>query len=153
MKQRGVNRVTMAVWDLEKGKHFYEKLLGATFHPANDEDAAKFGVAVAMAWDAGVELVAPLGDAPSHVRQHLETHGEGLMGAVFAVADVDAARDAAKQAGVRIVADLDYDQPTIDRWLQGRFTKYKEYFLAGDGPLSSGLLIGEFVDADAPNES
>ena len=33
MKQRGVNRVTMAVWDLERGKRFYEKL-GWTADPA-----------------------------------------------------------------------------------------------------------------------
>lgn len=149
MAQRGINRVTMAVWDLEKGKEFYGKLLGATFHPVKEDDAEKFGIACAIAWDAGVELVAPLPDRPSHIRTHLEQKGEGLVGAVFAVEDVDASRDAAVELGVRIVGDLDYEQATLDKWLQGRFTKYKEYFLAGDGPLSGGLLIGEFIDSDA----
>lgn len=147
MAQRGINRVTLAVWDLEKGKAFYEKLLGATFHSAKDDDAAEFGVAVAMAWDAGIELVAPLPEKPSHVRAHLEERGEGLMGVVFAVEDVDASKTAAEELGVRIVGALDYEQATIDEWLQGRFEKYKEYFLAADGPLSSGMLIGEFIDS------
>ena len=61
MKQRGINRVTMAVWDLEEGKAFYSKLLGATFHPVHDEDAAAHGVVCAIAWDAGIELVARCG--------------------------------------------------------------------------------------------
>ena len=33
MPQRGINRVAMAVWDLEKGKRFYEKLLGGRNQP------------------------------------------------------------------------------------------------------------------------
>lgn len=147
VKQRGINRVVMAVHDLEKGKAFYAKLLGATFHPVHEEDAAAYGILCEIAWDAGVELVAPMPERPSHVRAHLEQHGEGLMGVVFAVDDVDASRDAAEELGVRIVADLDYEQTTIDRWLQGRFRKYKEYFLASDGPLSGGTLIGEFIDS------
>lgn len=147
MKQRGVNRVTMAVWDLAKGQAFYSKLLGATFHPVHAGDAAAHGIECAIAWDAGVELVAPLPERPSFVRRHLEKNGEGLLGAVFAVPDVDASRGAAEELGVRIIGSLDYDQATIDRWLQGRFERYKEYFLAPDGPLSPGLLIGEFIDS------
>ncbi len=154
MTQRGINRVVMAVWDLEKGKAFYSKLLGATFHPVHEEDAAAHGIECAIAWDAGVELVAPLPDCRSFVRKHLEKNGEGLMGAVFAVEDVDASKDAAGALGVGVVGALDYDQATIDRWLQGRFEKYKEYFLAPDGPLSPGLLLGEFKERSpfAPND-
>ena len=44
MKQQGVNRVVMAVRDLEAGRAFYEELLGCTFHSANDEEASAFGV-------------------------------------------------------------------------------------------------------------
>jgi catechol 2,3-dioxygenase-like lactoylglutathione lyase family enzyme len=149
VKQRGINRVVMAVSDLEKGKAFYAKLLGATFHPVHDEDAAAYGIECEIAWDAGIELVAPMPERLSHVRTHIEKHGEGLMGTVFAVEDVDACRAAAETLGVRIVGELDYEQETIDRWLQGRFEKYKEYFLAADGPLSAGLLIGEFIDSPA----
>ena len=151
MPQRGINRITLAVWDLEKGKEFYGKLLGAEWHSALDEDAEQFGVAVAMAWNAGIELVAPLPDRESNVRAYLEKHGEGLMGAVFAVPDVDASRDAAVELGIPIYHQLDYDQATIDAHLQGRFTKYKEYFLGPHAPLPNGFLIGEFIDSE-PND-
>ena len=60
MKQQGVNRVVMAVRDLEAGRAFYEELLGCTFHSANDEEASAFGVRVLMSWDGGIELVAPI---------------------------------------------------------------------------------------------
>ncbi len=147
MPQRGVNRITMAVWDIEQGRAFYEKLLGATFESVHDEDAEKFGVQCLIAWDAGIELLAPLEGRDSHVRQVLETRGEGIVGAVLAVEDVDASQRAATELGVRTTAELDYDASTIDRWLQGRFTKYKEYFLGSDAPLGPNIVIGEFVGA------
>ena len=34
MKPLGVNRVTIAVKDIDKGKELYSELLGATFHSA-----------------------------------------------------------------------------------------------------------------------
>lgn len=148
MKQRGVNRVTMAVWDLEQGKAFYEKLLGAEFHPVNDADAEAFGVRCAIAWNAGIELVAPIEGRESNIRTQLEKRGEGLAGVIFAVEDVDAARDAAVAADVPVLADLDYSQEQIDTHLQGRFTKYKEYFLGAGGPLSGGTVLGEFIEPD-----
>ncbi|MDJ0790242.1 MAG: hypothetical protein QNK05_25905, partial [Myxococcota bacterium] len=90
---------------------------------------------------------------PSHVRRHLEERGEGIVGAVLAVPDVDASKRAADALGVRTTAELDYDQPTLDRWLQGRFTKYKEYFLGPDAPLGPNMVIGEFVDAEPAEEA
>ena len=147
MKQRGVNRVTMAVWDLEKGKRFYENVLGAEFHPVNDAEAEAFGVRCAIAWNAGIELVSPIDGRDSHIRTFLEKRGEGLAGVVFAVDDVDATRDAAVAANIPVVADLDYSQAQIDEHLQGRFTKYKEYFFGAGAPLGGGVVVGEFVDA------
>ena len=72
MKQQGVNRVVMAVRDIEAGRAFYEELLDCTFHPANDEEAAAFGVKVLMSWDGGIELVAPIEGAGSHIETILE---------------------------------------------------------------------------------
>lgn len=146
MKQRGVNRVTMAVWDLEKGKEFYTKLLGAKFEPVNDADAEAYGVRCSIAWNAGVELVSPVEGRESRIRTMLEEHGEGLVGVIFAVEDVDASRDEAVKADIPIVAGLDYTQQQIDDHLQGRFTKYKEHFLGAGGPLSAGVVLGEFED-------
>ncbi len=144
-RQRGINRVIMAVWDLESGRRFYEKFLGATFHHANREEAATFGVEIVMSWDGGVELVAPIEGRDSHIRSWLEEHGEGVVGVVFAVADADASRDAALETGVGSFHTLDYDQSQIDEHLQGRFSRYYEHFLMSAGPLGSGTyLVGEF---------
>lgn len=143
MKPLGVNRVTIAVKDLERGKELYSKLLGATFHPANQEDAAAMGVEVAMSWDAGIELVAPLPGRDSFVKQIIEQRGEGLIGVVFNVDDVDEAMKTASELGIRAWHSLDYSQEEIDRHLQGRFRKYKEYMLDPSATCGVGPVIGQ----------
>ena len=147
MKQRGVNRVMMAVWDLERGKEFYAKLLGARFESVNDADAEAFGVRCAIAWNAGVELVAPVEERASRIRTFLEENGEGLAGVVFAVEDVDDAKRQAEATDVPVLHLLDYGQAEIDEHLQGRFRRYREYFLGKGGSLGPGVVIGEFEEA------
>ncbi len=144
MKPQGVNRVTIAVKDLEKGIDFYAKLLGATFHEATAKDVVTLGIRVAMSWDAGIELVSPIPDRESFISEFLEQRGEGLMGVVFAVDDVEEAHKAAQALGVGVWYTVDYDQEEIDRNLQGRFTKYKEYMLDADTSYGVGPVIGEF---------
>lgn len=144
MKPQGVNRVTIAVKDLEKGIDFYTRLLGATFHEATAEDVVTLGIRVAMSWDAGIELVSPMPDRESFITDFLEQRGEGLMGVVFAVDDVEEAYAAAQALGVGVWYTVDYDQEEIDRHLQGRFTKYKEYMLDADTSYGVGPVIGEF---------
>ncbi len=147
-RQRGINRVIVAVWDFESGKAFYEKLLGATFAPENDDgEAAAFGVRVAMAWDAGGELVSPIPGVDSPSRSEMEANGEGLKGVVFAVEDAHAALASAAELGLSAYYSLDYDQPNIDRKCQGRFDRFKEHFLEVQAPLSGTVLLGEFVEA------
>ncbi|MDG2303727.1 MAG: VOC family protein [Candidatus Binatia bacterium] len=146
MKQRGVNRVTMAVWDLEKGKEFYTKLLGAKFEPVNDADAEAYGVRCSISWNAGIELVSPVDGRDSRIRTFLETNGEGLAGVIFAVEDVDATKQKAEAADIPVLGGLDYTQEQIDEHLQGRFTKYKEYFFGAGGSLSPGVVVGEFEE-------
>ena len=145
-KQRGINRVVMAVWDFEAGKRFYEQLLGASFAPENDDgEAAAFGVRVAMAWDAGVERVSPLPGVESALRAEMEANGEGLKGVVFAVDDADARLAAGKALGQDSYYSLDYSQEQIDRKCQGRFSRFKEHFVAVQAPLSGTVLLGEFI--------
>ncbi len=150
MRQRGVNRVVMAVRDLDEGRAFYEKLLDCTFDHANDEEAAKFGVKILFSWDAGIELVAPIPGTDSYIEKILDDRGEGMVGVVWAVADADASKAAAAELGVGSFFTLDYSQDQIDRDLQGRFTRYYEHFLSGaDTPLgSASVLVGEFDFAD-----
>ncbi len=150
MRQRGVNRVVMAVRDLDEGRAFYEKLLGCTFHHANDEEAATFGVKVLFSWDGGVELIAPIPGADSYIEKILDEKGEGMVGVVWAVPDADASKAAADELGVVAFHTLDYSQDDIDQHLQGRFTRYYEHFLSGAGTsLGTGsVLVGEFDTPD-----
>lgn len=142
--------MVMAVRDLEAGRAFYEQLLGCTFHSADDEEAAAFGVRILMSWDGGIELVAPIEGRDSHIETILETKGEGLIGVVWAVLDADASKAAAEELGVPSFFTLDYDQAQIDTKLQGRFTRYYEHFLMPSGPLGEAqVLVGEF---DEPEE-
>ena len=97
-----------------------------------------------MSWDAGIELVSPMPDRESFVTEFLEERGEGLMGVVFAVDDVESAHQAAQELGVGIWYTVDYSQEEIDKHLQGRFTKYKEYMLDPDTSYGVGPVIGEF---------
>lgn len=143
MRPLGVNRVTIAVKDLEKGKDLYSKLLGATFHPGSEADAAALGIEVAMSWDAGIELVAPLPDRDSHVKNIIEKRGEGLIGVVFGVDNVDEAKGAADSIGIRTWHSLDYSQEQIDEHLQGRFRKYKEYMLNAKDTGGVGPVIAQ----------
>jgi methylmalonyl-CoA/ethylmalonyl-CoA epimerase len=145
-RQRGVNRVVMAVRDLEAGREFYEKLLGCTFHHGNDEEAAAFGVRMLFSWDGGVELIAPIEGKDSYVEKLIEEKGEGLVGVVWAVQDADASKAAGEELGVGSFFTLDYSQEQIDDNLQGRFRRYYEHFLGGaDTPLgTASVLVGEF---------
>lgn len=149
-RERGVNRVVMLVRDLDAGRAFYEALLGCTFHAVNDEEAAAFGVRTIFSWDGGVELVAPLPGADSHLESILEERGEGLIGVVWAVADADAAKAAAQEHGASTYYTLDYSQEQIDADLQGRFRRYYQHFIDGRGtPLGAAtVLVGEYDHDD-----
>jgi len=151
VRERGVNRVVMAVRDLDAGREFYEKLLGCTFHHGNDDEAATFGVRMLFSWDAGIELVAPIEGQGSYVEKILEERGEGIIGLVWAVADADASKAAGAELGVTTFHTLDYSQEQIDADLQGRFTRYYEHFMAGPKtPLgNASILVGEF---DSPGD-
>ncbi|MDD5094926.1 MAG: VOC family protein [Dehalococcoidia bacterium] len=143
MQPLGVNRVVIAVKDLERGKQLFSKLLGATFHSTNDEEAASLGVSMAMSWDAGIELVSPLPDRDSKIKQIVETRGEGLIGVVFVVDDVEEAKEAADELGIPVWYTVDYSQEQIDTYQQGRFRKFKEYMLDPRGVHGVGAIIAQ----------
>ena len=154
MKQKGVNRIVIGVWDFEKGKDYFERLLGAEFAPENtDGEAAAFGVRVAMAWESGIELISPIPGIESHVRDEMEKNGEGIKGIVFAVDDAEEAISQGKELGLLPYYDLDYDQEQINTKCQGRFSQYKEYFIAASDPLNTTVLLGEFTEQSQNSSS
>ena len=154
MKQKGINRIVIGVWDFEKGKDYFERLLGAEFAPENtDGEAAAFGVRVAMAWESGIELISPIPGIESRVRDEMEKNGEGIKGIVFAVDDADEAISRGKELGLLAYYDLNYDQEQINTKCQGRFSQYKEYFIAASDPLNTTVLLGEFTEQSQNSSS
>ena len=154
MKQKGINRIVIGVWDFEKGKNYFERLLGAEFAPENtDGEAAAFGVRVAMAWESGIELISPIPGIESRVRDEMEKNGEGIKGIVFAVDDADEAISQGKELGLLAYYDLDYDQEQINTKCQGRFSQYKEYFIDAPDPLNTTVLLGEFTEQSQNSSS
>lgn len=130
MGLRGVNRIMIAVFDIEKAKQQYSELLGATFHDA-DWTGEPFGIRVSIAWDAGIELCAPLPgrENDSAISQFLARSGEGIMNVFFGVDDGDAANKRAAEAGYDCIGSLDYTQDEIDQHLGGFFSRYQEFTL------------------------
>ncbi|MCB2066715.1 MAG: VOC family protein [Erythrobacter sp.] len=130
MGLRGVNRVMIAVRDMEQAKALYSDMLGATFHDA-DWTGEPFGIAVSIAWDAGIELCAPLPgrEHDSAVSPFLAHRGEGVMSVFFGVDDGDEAMRRAAAAGHPCVHSLDYTQDEIDRHLGGFFQRYQEFMV------------------------
>ncbi|AZI35369.1 hypothetical protein NT2_09_01580 [Caenibius tardaugens NBRC 16725] len=128
MGLKGVNRVLIAVHDLEKAKRLYHDLLGATFVDAN-WTGEPYGIHVAIAWDAGIELCAPMPgrETDSAVSPYLQTHGEGVMNVFFGVSDGEAAVERIAAHGHKATHALDYSQDEIDRHLGGRFKRYQEF--------------------------
>lgn len=130
MALRGVNRVMIAVHDIEKAKQKYADLLGATFVDAN-WTGEPFGISVSIAWDAGIELCAPLPgrEKDSAVSQFLTHRGEGVMSVFFGVDDGEAAIERASAQGYPCVNALDYSAEEIDQHLGGMFSRYQEFTL------------------------
>lgn len=128
MGLKGVNRVMIAVHDLEQGKKLYQDLLGATFMDAH-WTGEPFGIHVAIAWDAGIELCAPMPgrEADSAISAFLAARGEGVMNVFFGVSDGEAAVERVLAHGHKPTHSLDYMQDEIDLHLGGRFKRYQEF--------------------------
>lgn len=145
MAVKGVNRIILAVHDLEASKAFYRKLLGAEFHEANWTGEA-FGIQVAISWNAGIELCAPMPgrEVDCFLAPMLESRGEGILNVVFDFDDVDEPYARAKAMSIATVNAVDYTQGEIDAHLDGIFSRYKEYFLGTRDTCGFAITLGEF---------
>ncbi len=150
MNLRGINRVIVAVHDLEESKRFYEQLLGASFNDANwtGED---YGINVAISWNAGIELCAPMKgrENDSAVSPFLKKNGEGVLNVVFNYNDPAKMVSHANSMGVECLHSLDYTQEEIDANLDGMFQKYEEHVLNTSGDRGFSVTVAQ-IDEKAP---
>ena len=99
-----LDRVAVAVRDIDKARDFFGDLFGITFDPVIDDHGAGVRVVYSL---AGIELIAPMPvDKPfAHaLTGFLDEHGEGINVVAFAVDDFDAALEHFAARGVRPTA-------------------------------------------------
>ena len=143
MKPLGINRVVIAVRDLDRAVHFYSDLLGATFHDAS-VGAERFGIKAALSWDAGIELVAPLPGRDSVISRSIEEQGEGLRQVIFAVDNVDETRAKAEEMGIGVVQTIELTEDELRRYFHDMFGKFKEHVLNPADICGAQLVVGQF---------
>ncbi|GAB3219109.1 methylmalonyl-CoA epimerase [Glycomyces halotolerans] len=105
---RRIDHVGVAVPDLDRALDLYVGTLGgeAVHREVNEAQGV---VEVMVAWPEGgaqVQLLAPLGD-DSPIAKFLDRQGPGLQQLAFTVEDVEAASEALRGRGARLL----YDSP------------------------------------------
>jgi methylmalonyl-CoA/ethylmalonyl-CoA epimerase len=95
-----IAHVGIAVPDLESALAFYRDVLGLQPHPPEVVDGATI---VALSFgDAEVELLAPV-ETDSPIGKFLARRGPGIHHICYRVPDLDAALEACRKAGYRLV--------------------------------------------------
>jgi methylmalonyl-CoA/ethylmalonyl-CoA epimerase len=98
-----IAHVGIAVSDLDAALAFYRDILGLTPHPPEMVDGAAI---VALPFgDAEVELLTPL-EADSPIGKFLSRRGPGIHHICYRVPDLDAALEACRKAGYRLVDEV-----------------------------------------------
>ena len=98
-----IAHVGIAVSDLQAALGFYRDVLGIVPHPPETADGATI---VALPFgEAEVELLAPL-TADSPVGKFLAKRGPGIHHICYRVPDLDAALEACRAAGYRLVDEI-----------------------------------------------
>ncbi len=103
MKIERIDRVVIAVKNLDKSMRFFSDLLGINFDPAGSSDEQLVRAAYSP---SGIELMeATQPDSP--VGKFVEKRGEGLYAVVFKVSDIKEATAELEKKGIRSVGMLD----------------------------------------------
>lgn len=105
MSTQNINRVdhVMYIAKPENQVAYVEqlaKLCRVRFH--GPVEKPELGVRLYISWSAGLEVISPVSDTlpwSLHMKQHIDKRGEGLLGVVFGVKDVDEARAHAESLG------------------------------------------------------
>ncbi|GAB3441481.1 methylmalonyl-CoA epimerase [Actinophytocola sediminis] len=108
----GIDHVGIAVRDLDEGIAFYRDVLGLELY--HEEINETQGVREAMMRAPGdtggtaIQLLAPL-NADSTIAKFLDRAGPGMQQLAYRVSDLEAAMDALRAKGLRLL----YEQPMI----------------------------------------
>ncbi len=99
---KDLDRVIIAVKDLNKSKDFFEDLFDIEFDVFEGHE----GLKIRGAYSASrLELIEPYGD-DSFLHKYLEKKGEGIMGIVVRVKDIEAAAKKMEEKGLQKTMDI-----------------------------------------------
>ena len=98
-----IAHVGIAVPDLDAALAFYRDVLGLTPHPTEQADGA--AIASLPFGESEVELLAPLA-ADGPIAKFLERRGPGIHHVCYRVPDLDAALQACRAAGYRMIDEV-----------------------------------------------
>jgi methylmalonyl-CoA/ethylmalonyl-CoA epimerase len=98
---KAVDRVAIAVGDLDQARSFYENAFGARFEPVEDVQDMKFRYQPFSVGGFKMELLCPY-DSSSVIAKFLEKRGQGVHHISFEVEDLDVAIAELKDKGIEI---------------------------------------------------
>lgn len=110
-----VNHIDHVAWisspeNLEDNVSMLEKLSGATMTRFERKD---MGFVMYLCWEAGLEIVSPM-DEPTEfnmaLRHHLDTQGEGILGVIFGVKNLEEHKSRLEKLGFEVGPEMD-DHP------------------------------------------
>jgi catechol 2,3-dioxygenase-like lactoylglutathione lyase family enzyme len=161
MKIEGIDRIVIAVKDLDKATAFLSRLLGISFEevtgPAAESGGVRFSVGALPPQQVPLRLeliqpVHPLKDVrppdPKAIAKRVEQVDAAVHALVFKVKDTAEAAAAAKKEGVRI-----YDTIEIKKIPSWGVTDFKELFAEEEDTLGMSMAFVEFQQDAATGDT
>jgi len=109
LKVKSVDRIGLAVEDLDAARSFFERVFGARFGAVEDVADQSFRYAPFDVAGFTLELLAPYDDA-SVIARFLKSRGPGVHHVSFQVDDLDAALAELARLGVPVAHVHDYPE-------------------------------------------
>jgi hypothetical protein len=144
------NHIDHAVWisrveNIEKNVAALEKVTNVKLTRFDRQD---MGFVMYLCWEAGLEVVAPMAkrtDFNQALYDRLETQGEGLLGVVFGVKDLDKHRARLEALGIGLgpLMDDHPDSPWHDKLVlreRAAPTFMNGWFILGDIDYADGVI-------------
>lgn len=100
---KAVDRVAIAVRDLEKAKDFFESVFGGRFEPIEDVEEMRFRYQPFSVAGFKMELLCPY-DPESVIARFLDKRGEGVHHISFEVDNLDLTITELEKKGIRIAS-------------------------------------------------
>ena len=156
MKIEGIDRIVIAVKNLDKAAEFLSKLLGVEFEEVTNPVAAEGGVrftvgAIPQKCTLSIELIQPLDPLkdirppdPKAIAKSVEQVDAALHALVFRVKDTSEVSAETGKRGIRIYGKVEMEK--IDDGPFSGVTNFKELFSEGEDTLGINMAFVEYQE-------